>query len=294
MTQVAAVVLLAVLAPAGEAAPLTAAERRGRELFRRGESAAGRSVEVTLNGEPTPLAFACAGCHGRDGRGRPEGGFRPADLRAETLRRALPAEGSRPARPAYDRARLLRAITLGIDPGGRRLDALMPRYRLWREDADDLLAYLDRLGTLTDPGLAPDAVRVGVFLAGERRRDDARRAVEAWATELSARGGVYARRPEVVLLDDVDLPALDEEREPFVVVGRPAAQTSAALAAWVAAREVPWLRASGAGEAPAGPWTVDLRAPAGDAPAGVLGALTDALARIGRDASREGLLRALR
>jgi hypothetical protein len=153
------------------------------------------------------------------------------------------------------------------------------------------------LGTLVDPGLGDDHLRVGVFVAGFAQPARARDVAEVWAAELTARGGVYARRPEISVLDDraLDLDRLEEEREPFVVVGRPAPGAAAALDAWVRAREVPWLREAAAGDA-ASAWTVDLdTADAAEPPlVAALRALTQALARVGRDVSRERLVQALR
>jgi hypothetical protein len=288
----AAVVLLAAAVQA-----LTPAERRGRALFHRGTDASGRPVTAMLNGAPAPTALACASCHGRDGRGRPEGGIEPADIRWQTLTRALVTTGTRHARPAYDRARLTRAVTMGLDPSGRRLDPLMPRYHLRRGDADDLLAFLARLGTLADPGLTANAVRVGVLAPPERESDDARARAEGWAAGLSARGGVYARRVDVVsFVDAAELEALDEDDEPFVLLGVPEAASFETVADWAARREVPWLVSRPSDSLPPlDRWIVALPpAPSGVAPTvAVLAPLERALERIGRDATRERLVEAL-
>ncbi|MET0556230.1 MAG: c-type cytochrome [Vicinamibacteria bacterium] len=296
MRAAAALLLGAWTATAG-AQTLTPAERRGRTLFLRGTDASGGPVPATLNGAPAPTALACAGCHGRDGRGRPEGGLTPADVRWQTLARALAATGTRHQRPAYDRARLKRAVTMGLDPAGRSLDPLMPRYHLQRADADDLLAFLERLGSLDDPGLTADAFRVGVLVASGTGGADARARVVAWADGLAARGGLYARHPRLVFFASAaELAALDEEHEPFVLVGAPDAASFEAVAAWATQREVPWVvsRPSDA-LPPLDRWIVVLApAPAGVAPAvAVLAPLERALERIGRDATREGLVEAL-
>jgi hypothetical protein len=280
---------------AGQASPLSPAELRGRELYRRGVSSAGRPVSVSLNDEPTTLTFACAGCHGRDGRGRSEGGLRPADVRWSTLSRPLAeAVGARPGRPAYDPARLRRAVTMGFDSGGRRLDPVMPRYHLQREDADDLLAYLLRLGSLADPGLTPERLGLGLLLPAGREGREARRVAEGWAADLAARGGLYARRVEVVFFDDpAALVGVSEEHEPFALVGSSSEADFEPLAAWVARREVPWLHLAPSGDGPPAfqRWIVGV----GTASlAAVLARLEHALARAGRDVSRESLVEVLR
>jgi hypothetical protein len=293
----AAAVLLASLCPALHAAALTPAERRGRTLYLRGTDASGRAVPATLNGERTPGALACASCHGRDGRGRPEGGLVPADVRRQTLFHALAETRMRPARPPYDVVRLKRAVTMGVDPAGRRLSPLMPRYHLQREDADDLLAFLGRLGTLADPGLAPDALRVGVLAGPDREGADARARVEAWAQDLATRGGLYARRPEVVFFAGAaELERLTEDEEPFVLLGAPPAASFEAVAAWAARREVPWVLSRPSDAVPTlDRWTVVLAPAPRDVPPAVatLVPLERALERIGRDATRERLVEAL-
>lgn len=286
------------MAGSARADSLSPAERRGREIFQRGTSSSGRPVSVSLNDEPTPVTFACAGCHARDGRGRSEGGIRPPDVRWETLSRPRLASGESLARPAYDRARLRRAVTMGIDPAGRRLDPVMPRYHLFREDADDLLAFLGRLGMLSEPGLTEGAFRVAVFLPAGPQRGAARRAIDAWAGDLATRGGIYTRRPEVVYVEGVaGLEQLGEEDEPFVIVGRPGDASTDVVEAWVEAHEVPWMRAGIADDAVAtNAWIATLPAPrAGEPPPWLreVRALAGALEKIGRAATRERLLKAL-
>ena len=62
--------------------PLTAEEQRGQQLFEKGTSARGSKIEASLPGGVRVPASAvpCAGCHGIDGLGRPEGGIVPATL----------------------------------------------------------------------------------------------------------------------------------------------------------------------------------------------------------------------
>ncbi|HKR67191.1 MAG TPA: c-type cytochrome [Thermoanaerobaculia bacterium] len=152
---------------------LTPAELRGRELFTKGTSAAGREVSVTIGGGTVTAAMPCASCHGSDGTGRTEGGVTTPDIRWDALMRK------------YDERGVVRAITMGT-----RLSPVMPRYHLWREDATDLLAYLKKLGTLPEPGVSDEAITVGVLTSSNAMRD----AVERWAADVNARGGIYTRR----------------------------------------------------------------------------------------------------
>jgi hypothetical protein len=54
--------------------------------------------------------------------------------------------------PAFTEESVKRSITDGVDPAGHPLDTAMPRYSLSDSDLVDLVAYLKRLETDTDPG----------------------------------------------------------------------------------------------------------------------------------------------
>ena len=152
------------------------AEDRGRAMYQHGPRA-----EVTVGDTTMSVPMACGGCHGSDGRGRTEGGVTAPDITWDAL-----------SRRGYDARRLVRAITFGLDSGGKALAAPMPRYHLMRSDAADLVAFLRQLGTRPEPGLTDDAIRIGV-LAPESARD----AIVSWADEVNRRGGIYARRVEL-------------------------------------------------------------------------------------------------
>jgi mono/diheme cytochrome c family protein len=172
---------------------LTPPELRGRELFTKGTSPSGREVTVTIGGGNVTASMPCASCHGSDGTGRTEGGVSAPDIRWDTLLRK------------YDERGILRAITLGT-----HLSPVMPRYHLWREDAADLIAYLQRLGTLHDPGLTDDTITIGVLVSIPVMRA----AVEQWAAAVNARGGIYTRRLVPRFYD-----AVPDQDDSFVFIG---------------------------------------------------------------------------
>ncbi|WP_313913838.1 c-type cytochrome [Tahibacter sp.] len=134
----------------------------GEKIFREGLSPRGTPIVATLGANDAVPAtlLPCVTCHGADGRGRSEGGVRPADISPSALRRPLHNERRR--RPAYDSSRLRRAITLGMDAGGQLLDTAMPRYALSLADADDLLAYLAALEQRHEAGVGTERLRIGV------------------------------------------------------------------------------------------------------------------------------------
>jgi ABC-type branched-subunit amino acid transport system substrate-binding protein len=232
----------------------SAAAERGRVLYRTGESATGGEVIAVLGDGAVQIpaaSFPCATCHGEDGRGRAEGGALPSDLTWPALTRPYEVKTGDRRRGPYDEAKLTRAIALGVDPSGNRLDSVMPRYRMSKQDADDLVAYLRRLGRDADPGVSEDAVRLGVLLAPEGPGDDAawavRSTLEAGAAKVNAAGGVYQRRLELVYHR---LPADAGERaasaagfiaaeRPFALVAPSFFGADGELAALAASAEVP-------------------------------------------------------
>jgi ABC-type branched-subunit amino acid transport system substrate-binding protein len=160
---------LVVLLPALVAAQdLTLEEERGREIYLHGVSPSGGTITAQFGKDGPQLpasSVPCANCHGRDGRGRSEGGVVPSDLRWFQLTRETPAgNGTFRSRPAYTDRWLTRAFTMGLDSGGTSLNPVMPRYRFLDSDAHDLIAYLKTLGVKPEPGVSNSSVRVGVVL----------------------------------------------------------------------------------------------------------------------------------
>jgi len=182
----------ALLAAAVAAAPDA---QRGRNIYLHG---AGKAVVNGDEANPIPATVVpCVNCHGYDGRGKKEGGIAPADLRWSTLTKAY-ATGARAHGP-YTKATLRRAFTMGFDPAGNALDVAMPRYQMSMRDAEDLVAYLQTLGTTTDPGVAAKSIRVGVLLSPDREKAAAVRDVmQAYAAALP---DIYGRRLELRFLD---------------------------------------------------------------------------------------------
>lgn len=254
--------LASALGAGGELSPL---ELKGREIFRTGTSPGGGPITAVLSEsavEVPAAAVPCAGCHGRDGRGRPEGGVAPSDLRWESLTK--PYGVTHPSdrkHPAYDERTLKRAIAMGLDPAGNKLHVAMPRFRLTQEDMAALLAYLKRLGAAGESGVSDTALRVGVILPPPGPLAPMGRAVraalEARAADWNGAGGFYGRRLELVFAEAAAEPAarragvaafLDREKV-FAVLGAFTAGADRELAELFNEREVPLV----------GPFTVHPR-----------------------------------
>jgi ABC-type branched-subunit amino acid transport system substrate-binding protein len=195
----------ALCAQGAAASALSIAEERGREIYLLGRSPSGADITALVGqGQVAAPATAlpCAGCHGPDGLGRPEGGVVPSNITWGHLTKpygTLSAFGQR--RPAYAADTLARAIRVGIDSAGKHLDVSMPRYRMRSEDLEDLLAYLKRLETYLDPGLSDERVILGTILPGPgplHSLGQAMRAVvEGYLDDINTRGGIYGRKLEL-------------------------------------------------------------------------------------------------
>jgi ABC-type branched-subunit amino acid transport system substrate-binding protein len=185
--------------------PLTDQEKRGKQIYLRGESDSGKEITAYLGDGATELpatAMACVNCHGFDGRGRPEGGVIPSDIRWELLTKSYgvthPTGRKHP--PYTDRALEL-SITKGFDPAGNRLPDAMPRYWMSSDDLSALVAYMKLLGKEQDPGLTQTSVRIGTIVPSQGHLREMGMAVKAalgaYFAEVNARGGVFNRKLEL-------------------------------------------------------------------------------------------------
>ena len=193
----------------------SAAISRGRQIYLTGVPGNGTPLIASV-GEPAmdvPASILkCSNCHGNDGRGKAEGGIAPANIRWEELTRTSTSGPAGRKRNPYSGKLLVRAITLGIDASGNRLDPAMPRYRLTHEQAADLLAYLEVLGRDADPGVTENALKIGVVLPPESGPAPARgirEVLAAFARQVNEQGGFYGRQLQFAF---VNAPAEVEAR----------------------------------------------------------------------------------
>lgn len=162
----------------------------GERMFRKGLLPSGAPMTATVR-EDLPVqgaTFACAGCHLQGGLGSVEGGVATPPANGEKLyrpwfryhpalvgdeRKVLP-DTTRDIllRPAYTDETLARAITEGIDPTGRVLKDVMPRYPLGTEDAGVLVRYLKRLSVEPSPGVSATALTFATILTDEVSAED--------------------------------------------------------------------------------------------------------------------------
>lgn len=123
---------LAPQAAAGPSASVPSSIPNGRSIFQKGKDLHG----VQIIAQKPPLFPSCASCHRTNGAGGMHlpGGAVSADLRHA----ALVTHQKHP----YTITLLERAISTGIDNAGKPLDPVMPRWRLSKQDLQDVSFYV--------------------------------------------------------------------------------------------------------------------------------------------------------
>jgi len=196
MTRLPAAAAIVLAAVSLAAAPkLTQQEARGKQIYLHGESRDGKPITALMGdgGVSVPATLVpCASCHGTDARGRDEAGVRPSNLRWDVLTRPYDAPGQR-THPPYTRAAVKRAVTMGLDPAGHKLQSAMPKYRMSLTQMEDLIAYLQKLPQDSDPGLTDDSIRLGVVVSNPA----ARSLVKTYISRVNQSGGLFGRKIEL-------------------------------------------------------------------------------------------------
>jgi ABC-type branched-subunit amino acid transport system substrate-binding protein len=196
------IVLLALAGLAQDAQQPATVPTRGKDIYLYGTGPGGAPIEATegeANVNVPAAVLRCVNCHGADGRGKPEGGLSPSNIRWTELSKPYSiTTSSGRVRPPYNDSLLIRAITMGIDSGGNRLNAAMPKYQLTREQADDLVAYLKALNDMLDPGITDQSIKIGVILPPEGSFSGMHRALletlSAAFQKVNDEGGLYGRK----------------------------------------------------------------------------------------------------
>lgn len=148
----------------------------GELIYRQGVLPSGESVRAEREpGVPVegPEA-ACVNCHRRSGLGSAEGRyiippitgkylFRPGNTKIEDGN-LPPVSGVRSSRTSYTEATLARAIREGIDPDGRDLSYLMPRFKLSNAEMGSLVTYLKGLASNQVSGVTEDTLHFATII----------------------------------------------------------------------------------------------------------------------------------
>jgi ABC-type branched-subunit amino acid transport system substrate-binding protein len=182
---------------------------RGRQIYLQGTSQSGKDLLAYIGDESLEVpasTIPCAGCHGLDGRGKPEGGVNPSNVTWEFLTKPYGLKhASGRQHPPYTERALELAITRGIDPGGNKLLQAMPRYVMSREDLADLVAYLQLVGQERAPGVTDNRIVIGTLVPSSGYLVDMGQVVTAATkavfAEINSQGGIYGRQLELQVIE---------------------------------------------------------------------------------------------
>lgn len=213
LAAIAAIAFCSLLSGRGAGAQakeeLTPQEKRGKQIYLKGESEGG-DISAVLGASDLELpatSFSCANCHGLRGEGSKEGGLQPPpiDWAALSAWQTSPLTGRK--RPPYEEQTLARAIAIGLDSSGGKLHPGMPNYKMSPGQMSDLVAYLKKIGKEADSdrGVSDDSIKVGAALplTGPLAQvgDDIRSALAAYFNDVNEKGGVYGRKLHLVVED---------------------------------------------------------------------------------------------
>lgn len=250
--------LLALLVSTAEAQqPLSAQESRGKQIYLQGTSPSGKDILAYVGDASLELpgsVTACANCHGLAGQGKVEGGINPSNVTWEALTKPYGVTHVNGRKhPAYTGRGLELAITRGLDPAGNKLLATMPRYQMSKEDLDDLVVYMRRLGTDVDPGISETKIVIGTAFPTAGPLGELAQAVRdmiaAVFAETNAQGGIYNRQLELKsvaaadtkAVSRIDIEKLINDERVFALTGVMLAGVEDALVPLLAQQEVPLI-----------------------------------------------------
>jgi ABC-type branched-subunit amino acid transport system substrate-binding protein len=238
-------------------AQLTASERRGKQIYLRGESPSGSKITAILGDFDVPAStVTCAGCHGLRGEGKTEGGVTAGNLTWTNMIKSYGhTHPSGRKHGPFDEQLFTRSLVQGLDPAGNKLAVAMPRFEMAPEDMADLIAYLKRIDSEREPGLTETTVTVGTILPkhgplaeiGAAMKD----VLTAYFANVNDKGGIYNRRVELRTIDagadaattEANVRTAVAKGEVFSLVGGLSAGADKELAAVAREAEIPSIGA---------------------------------------------------
>jgi mono/diheme cytochrome c family protein len=142
----------------------------GQALYMQGLRADGKPLTAIVSGDVEILGtqFSCESCHGISGMGSKEASVIVPIIAGSKLF----APAAQPARPAYDVKSLAKVLRDGVTPTGRKLDGLMPRFRLTDNEVQAMAAYLRTLTTDPSPGVGEWNIRFATVVTDNSSVDE--------------------------------------------------------------------------------------------------------------------------
>lgn len=232
---------------------LTLQEKRGKAFYLRGESASGQEITALMGEIDVPAStLTCAGCHGLKGEGITEGGVTAGPLTWSSLTKPYghTDEGGR-KHQAFSETSFVRMLTAGLDPAGNKLAVAMPTYRMSQEDMANLIAYLKRIETDTDPGVNDTTIVLGTVLPEKAALSGLAQSMgdvlQAYFAEINSRGGIYNRKIELRVVHGdskstvSNMKRLIDEEQVFAIVSGLSAGAEDGVATLTQEKEIPFV-----------------------------------------------------
>jgi ABC-type branched-subunit amino acid transport system substrate-binding protein len=232
---------------------LTPQEKRGKAFYLRGESASGQEITALMSDIDVPAStLTCAGCHGLRGEGITEGGVTAGPLTWSHLTKPYghTDDGGR-KHQAFSESSFVRMLTAGLDPAGNKLAVAMPTYRMSQEDMTNLIAYLKRIETDTDPGVDDTSIVLGTVMPEQNALSGLAQSMgdvlQAYFAEINSRGGIYNRKIELRVMHGdskltvTNVKRLIDEEQVFAIVSGLSAGAEESVAALTQQKEIPFI-----------------------------------------------------
>jgi hypothetical protein len=188
----------------------------GERIYREGILPSGEPMKAIVMGD-IPVdgrMFTCDDCHQRSGLGSVEGtvitwptngrelykprrrtgAWKPPDKDKgmRLKRRELPAYWQvKDERPAYTDKKLAKMLMSGVDPAGRKLDPIMPRYLLNKRNMDVLVNYLKNLSNEFSPGVDNATIRFATVITDEVPLEDQTAMLSVLQAHIDSRNSQY-------------------------------------------------------------------------------------------------------
>jgi len=232
---------------------LSPEEKRGKAFYLRGESSSRQEITAMMGEIEVPATtLTCAGCHGARGEGKTEGGVTAGNMTWSHLTKPYGHAHERGRKhPAFSETSFVRVVTAGVDPAGNKLSAAMPTYRMPLQDMSDLIAYLKRIETDSDPGVSETSIVIGTLLPDKTALTGLAQSMEdvlqAYFAEVNSRGGIYNRKIELRLMHGdttstlTNMKHLIDDEEVFAIVSGLTAGAEESVAALSQEKEVPLI-----------------------------------------------------
>ena len=159
------------------------AVRYGEAMYRKGVLPSGDPLMAVVK-DDIPVegtAFSCESCHLRGGMGSTEGGVYTPPTNGSRLFQPLKKiirgvevkYGEDPfIRPAYTDLSLAELLRYGIDPTGRIINDVMPRYEMNDTDMGYMIAYLKTLSSEFSPGVTDRTIHFATLYTEDVKAED--------------------------------------------------------------------------------------------------------------------------